>query len=129
MAFASLSACQLGAPGEALALRSSETPTDMVTAIAASAQKCWFGERAAAFSQYRLADETNSPAGRPRLLLVPKNEPTALPLLVIQAEQRGSAGTGTYTELQAYGPLLAGPLGKSVENDVRRWAGGTADCG
>lgn len=127
-AAALLSACQIAGPGDALSLRTGKAPVDMVTGIAAAAQKCWFGERRAAFAQYRLADEANSPAGRPRLLLVPKGDPTALPLLVIQAEQRGASASGTFTELQAYGPLLDGPLGAGIERDVKRWAGGAANC-
>lgn len=124
----SLAGCQLGAPSDALSLKSKNDPTDIMVAVGKAAQTCWFKSKDRAFTGYRLADEVNSPAGRPRLLLVPRRDPGALPALVIQAETRGDAATGTFSDVQAYGPLLSSPHGKRITDDVRRWAGGDSSC-
>lgn len=120
--------CRVGQPSDALTLRSERAPTDILVAVALAAQKCWYADNEQAFADYRLADEVHSSAGRPRLLLVPRRDPTGLPLLVVQAERRGGEASGTFSEIQAYGPLLAGPHGKRITDDVRRWAGGNDDC-
>lgn len=127
-AISMLAACQVGAPSEALSLKSGSTPTEVVLAIGRSAQTCWFKTKDHAFAGYRLADEVNSPSGRPRVLLVPRRDPSALPVLVIQAEKKGDKASGTYTDVQAYGPLLASPHGSRITGDVRRWASGDTAC-
>jgi hypothetical protein len=123
-----LSACQPGLPSQALTLKSESQPTDVMVAVARSAQDCWFRSNDRAFREYRLADEVNSPAGRPRILLVPRQDPAALPLLVVQAEQRGDLASGRYTDIQTFGPILASPSGKRIADDVRRWSGGDRAC-
>jgi hypothetical protein len=123
-----LAACQLGAPSEALSLKSNDDATQIIVAIATAAQICWFKSKDIAFSGYRLANEVNSHAGRPRVLLVPKRDPGALPLLVIQAERRGDAASGTYTDIQTFGPILSSSHGKRITDDVKRWSDGNRDC-
>lgn len=123
----SLAACQLG-PSQALSLKSNDDATQIMVAIATAAQTCWFKSRDIAFSGYRLANEVNSPAGRPRVLLVPKRDPSALPLLVIQAERRGDTASGTYTDIQTFGPILSSSHGKRITDDVKRWSNGNRDC-
>ena len=73
-------------------------PLPLIATIGKAMQKCWFKSGHAAFKPFRMADESNSYAGRPRLLLVPKNNPAGLPKLVIQAQK--TKGT---TNLQVYG--------------------------
>ncbi len=124
----SLAACQIGAPSDALSLRSATEPTDVMVAVAEAAQNCWFKSGDKAFSGYRMADEVNSHAGRPRILLVPKKDPGALPLLVVQAETKGDKASGAYTHVQAFGPVLSGGSGKRITDDVQRWADGSNDC-
>ena len=123
----SLAACQLG-PSQALSLKSNDDATQIMVAIASAAQTCWFKSKDIAFSGYRLANEVNSPAGRPRVLLVPKRDPAALPLLVIQAERRGDTASGTYTDIQTFGPILSSSQGKRITDDVKRWSSGNKDC-
>jgi hypothetical protein len=123
-----LGACQLGAPSEALNLRSNTDATPIMVSIAGAAQNCWFASRDRAFLNYRLAEEVNSHAGRPRILLVPKADPSGLPHLVIQAERRGDAATGKYTDVQTYGPMLSTASGKRITEDVARWADGNTSC-
>lgn len=123
-----LAGCQTGIPSDALSLKSDTAPTSIMVSVAKAAQQCWFKSRDSAFSGYRLANEVNSPAGRPRILLVPKRDPGALPLLVVQAEKKGSNTSGAYTDIQAFGPILASGNGKRITDDVRRWASGNSNC-
>ncbi|MEM7462057.1 MAG: hypothetical protein AAF362_05200 [Pseudomonadota bacterium] len=123
-----LSACQTGSPSDALTLKSKQDATAVMVKIAKAAQACWFKSSEIAFRSYRLANEVNSPAGRPRILLVPKSDPSALPLLVVQAEQKGDTATGKFTEIQAFGPILSTSSGSRITNDVKRWSGGNNNC-
>jgi hypothetical protein len=124
-----VSGCRNIGTSEALALKSSDAPTAIMVDIAKSAQTCWFKSDDRAFSGFRLANEVNSPAGRPRVLLVPKHDPSALPLLVIQAEHRnGAPGAGRYTDIQAFGPILATVNGKRITDDIQRWTSGNQRC-
>ena len=121
-------ACQTGAPSAPQSIRSSKKPNDVIVSIARTAQTCWFKSKDNAFKSYRLANETNAYAGRPRFLLVPKSDPGGLPHLVVQAETKGDSTSGTYTNIQTYGPLLETPNGKRITDDVKRWSGGSAAC-
>ncbi len=123
-----ISGCQTGASSEALSVRSQEKPTPLIVTVAKNAQKCWFKSGDNAFKAYKLANEVNSHSGRPRILLVPRNNPGGLPQLVVQAEQKGSASSGTYTNMQAYGPLLGTSSGKRITDDVKRWSAGNSSC-
>ena len=91
--------------------------------IARQAQTCWFVNKDPAFAKYRMATELNSPAGRPRILIVPKNNPKGLPTLVVQAERIvGIAGVSTF------GPLLDTKDGPRIQNSISNWAGGSTGC-
>ena len=120
--------CQTGAPSEGLSMRSKQEPVELMVAVARNAQKCWFKSGDRAFRSFKIANETNSHSGRPRILLVPKTDPGGLPQLVVQAEKKGAASSGTFTNIQAYGPLLATSSGKRITDDVRRWSDGNAKC-
>ncbi|WP_157015407.1 hypothetical protein [Mesorhizobium xinjiangense] len=113
-----LTACQSGsgpaASGKSAALQTMER-------IAIHAHKCWFASKDPDFRSYRLADELNSFSGRPRFLLVPAQAPELRPLLVVQAE-------GPRPDLQAFGPLMDGPLGSRIAADIRRWNAGSSAC-
>ncbi|GIL00815.1 MAG: hypothetical protein BroJett030_07140 [Alphaproteobacteria bacterium] len=125
---AALPACQVGGSSRVLALKGEAAPTEIILAVARAAQTCWFKSADSAFAAYRLADEVNSPAGRPRVLLVPRRDPSALPVLVIQAETKGTTASGTFSDIQAYGPLLSSAHGERIAGDVRRWASGDNAC-
>jgi hypothetical protein len=90
--------------------------------VAIAAHRCWFESKDEAFSGYSFANELNSFSGRPRFLLVPKDDFGGKPLLVVQAQ--GSAG-----QVEAFGPLMEGPQAARIAADVRRWAGGNDGCG
>ena len=124
-----LSACQSGgSPSQSLSVNSKKPPVDAMVSIAQAAQKCWFKSKDAAFRDLRMSNEINSPAGRPRFLLVKKVDPNGLPLLVVQAEQRGDGASGTFTNIQTFGPMLQTSSGKRITDDVRRWSTGSKTC-
>ncbi|GGA84491.1 hypothetical protein GCM10011491_10020 [Brucella endophytica] len=89
--------------------------------MALAANSCWFKSNDPAFRPYRLAPELNSFTGRPRILVVPGKNPTARPLLVVQAEGRPA-------KLEAFGPLMHQANGGRISSDVRRWAAGDSRC-
>lgn len=89
--------------------------------VAIAAHKCWFASRDPAFKPYRFANELNSMSGQPRFLLVPAKNYGGKPLLVVQA-------TGGSSKVDAFGPLLAEPLGQRIGADLRRWTSGDPSC-
>jgi len=90
--------------------------------VAQAAYRCWFKSGDAAFRNYSFANELNNFSGRPRFLLVPKNNYGGRPLLVVQAE--GAAG-----RVETFGPLLDQAQGSRVNADIARWASGNTSCG
>jgi len=125
---AGLVACQSGQPGKPLSYNTKSSASDTIVSIGRTVQKCWFKTGDPVFTKFKMASEVNSYAGRPRLLLVPKNNPGGLPVLVIQAEKRGSGASGTFTNVQAFGPLLSENNGSRIVADVKRWTDGSTTC-
>ena len=124
-----VTACQnSGSPSANLSISSGQKPTLAVAAIAKTAQKCWFKSGDKNFAGMRMSNEVNSYAGRPRFLVVKRSDPNGLPLLVVQAEKRGSSTNGTYTNIQTFGPLLQTSNGKRITDDVSRWSRGNREC-
>lgn len=123
-----LAACQSGAPSENLSINSKQKPAQIVAAIAKTAHRCWLKSGDKAFSDFRISSEVNALAGRPRFLLVKRADPNGLPHLVVQAETRGDASSGTYTKIEAFGPLLQTGSGERITDDVSRWSKGSTAC-
>lgn len=103
-----------GSGGKSAALRNMEQ-------VATAAHRCWFASKDPAFSPYSFANELNSFSGRPRFLLVPRNNYGGRPLLVVQAA--GAAG-----RVETFGPLTEGPLASRISGDVARWSAGNSAC-
>ena len=80
------------------------------------AHQCWLPD--ADFKAYGIIPELDT-TGTPRILLIPRGKPRALPNLVIAAN--GS-------DLQIYGPLAASPLAPRIGADVSRWSKGGVGC-
>ena len=125
-----LTACQMkpAEPKLSTSMRTSTKPELAVAKIAKIAQKCWFKSGDKAFKQYRLANEVSSFVGQPRFLLVPQKNPGGLPLLVVQAVQKGKTASGKFTNINAFGPLLQSAHGKRILGDVNRWNKGDTKC-
>jgi hypothetical protein len=90
--------------------------------VALGARECWFRSKDPAFKAYRLAPELTSQNGRPRILIVPAQNPNGLPLAVVEA-------SGNPARLSAFGPLMSQPLGRRITSDVNRWVAGGDGCG
>jgi len=117
------SACQSGGPAGEFELSVKQQPRKLMVTIARNMQKCWFKGISPVFRKFRMANEVNSYAGKPRLLLVPKNNPTGLPSLVVQAQQNEKL-----TRLHVFGPLLATHAGKLISTDLNNWTTGKNTC-
>jgi hypothetical protein len=89
--------------------------------VAIAAHKCWIASKDPAFKPYQMANELNSFSGTPRFLLVPAKHYGGKPLLVVQAK-------GNSSRVDAFGPLLDGPLGSRIGSDIARWQAGNPAC-
>lgn len=115
------SACiKTTAPGN-LELASSESALKTMEHVALTANRCWFKSGKADFKSYGLAPELQSYSGRPRILLVPHNNPTGRPVLVVVAE-------GTPARVSVFGPLMSTSMGNSIADDLDRWVKGSHQC-
>jgi len=123
-----LAACQTKKPPLTTSMNTSQKPEVAVARIAKVAQKCWFKSGDKAFKTYRIANEVNSFAGQPRFLVVPRKNPGGLPLLVVQAQQKGTVASGKFTNINAFGPLLKSESGQRILSDVNRWSKGNTAC-
>jgi hypothetical protein len=123
VSLAALAGCQSsGKPGPgALAFSSSKAALPTMERVALAANSCWFKSGDSSFKPYRLAPELNSYSGRPRILVVPGNNPGGRPLLVVHAE-------GNPAKVEAFGPLMSNSVGNRIAADVRRWADGQSAC-
>jgi hypothetical protein len=109
-----LAGCQSSAP----ATGSFADAGALHASVSKAMEDCWFSGDPA-FAAYVYTPEIN--AGTPRILVVPKNEPTGLPLLVVE-----SKSTST---VDFFGPLLASAEGPRIRADLGRWSQGGTGCG
>jgi hypothetical protein len=84
--------------------------------INSSAYECWRGDKA--FKAYGIIPELDT-TGTPRILVIPKGKPQALPKLVITAVGKS---------VQTFGPLAQSSLAPRINADVARWAAGGTEC-
>jgi len=109
-----LAGCVTKAP-DGWHVNSDKAALPLMERITLAAARCWFQSPNDDFTPYRLAPELNSFTNRPRLLLVPRQNPTALPLLVIEA-------SGNPARLSAYGPLMQDKMSRRITRDLANWA-------
>ncbi|QND53342.1 hypothetical protein HB779_16695 [Phyllobacterium sp. 628] len=120
MALAGCQSPSKSGPGS-LAFGSDKAALATMERVAIAANNCWFKSKDPSFKPYRLAPELNSYSGRPRILVVPANNPGDRPLLVVHAE-------GNPAKVEAFGPLMSHSSGNRIAADVRRWAAGQSSC-
>ncbi len=117
-----LSACATRAP-DYLEYAAYQDTNSVAIRIADRVGTCWFDGDNDTFAGFAYAPELNSFSGKPRILIVPKNDPAGLPQLVIEV----STGKRT-TVVKLFGPLLATSRGTAIQADVERWADGGTQC-
>ena len=100
-------------------------PKSTMVNVARQVQNCWFAKNGGdpALKDYTMAPEVNSHTGKPRILIVPKNDPGGLPKLVAQAERRQDS-----TSFTTFGPLLGTADGPRLDASLRAWARGSTPC-
>lgn len=101
------------------AAQPSQAAYTLYSRLAKAMDQCWFGPNATDFAQYVYSPEPNA-AGGPRILVVPKNAPHELPVLVVEITAVGG--------LNVYGPLAGTSLSTRIAADLRRWLGGSDSC-
>ena len=84
--------------------------------VNANANSCWLKDKS--FKSIGIVPELDT-TGTPRILVIPKGKPQALPQLVISASGRS---------VQVFGPLATSPLAPRINADVSRWAAGGSGC-
>jgi len=113
-AAAALAGCQSAGTSDTGTFAEAQT---LFLALQETMTTCWFSGDPS-FAAYVYTPEIN--AGTPRILIVPKGKPTALPLLVVEAKGRANA--------DVYGPLLASAAGPRIRADLDRWIRGGRRC-
>jgi len=99
------------------------SPQSTMVGVAKQVQSCWFAKKDPALKGYTMAPEINSYTGKPRILIVPKNNPGGLPKLVAQAERLNGR-----TNFTTFGPLLSSAAGPRLDASLRAWAQGSRTC-
>lgn len=112
-----LSACQGGkAPTTGGSGQSAGSQAVAVLQLVNQAgMNCWFSSKDAEFKALRLIPELDTVYGRPRLLVLKRNSPQSLPVMVIEAH-------GNPTTIETYGPLAQTALGSRINADIKRWS-------
>ena len=116
---AALAACQMtGGGGGSSSLGSPDDAYLLSTKLAENIGRCWFAPNETAFAGYVYSPERN--AGVSRILVVRKNQPQSLPVLVVEAKGSSSA--------DVYGPLAGSATGPRIRADIERWTKGGTGC-
>ncbi|SEQ06993.1 hypothetical protein SAMN05216548_102311 [Faunimonas pinastri] len=89
-------------------------PTDNVVE---NIRACWFQGNRPAFAGLSYTPE--SYANHPRVLIVPRSDPTGLPKLVVDING---------TQVRAYGPLLGTSEGPTITQNLQKWIAGGSGC-
>lgn len=116
-----LGACAVGPANPNPSGATADSGLDRLERLTLTANRCWFKSGDPAFARYSLAPELSSFSGRPRFLLVPRGQPEARPLLVVEA-QSGSA------DIAVYGSLMNEALASRIDTDLARWRAGGNAC-
>jgi hypothetical protein len=115
-------ACQT-APKDYAEFGSRQDPVTTAARIAENVGACWFADSRVAFADYSYAPELTSYSGRPRVLIVPADDPAGLPVLVMEASREDRE-----TRVKLFGPLMASAEASAITRDVERWASGATGC-
>ncbi len=87
-------------------------------------RRCWYGSGKNDFNSYAAESDVNPLFKRARILLLPKDNLEAKPVLIIEAVNKNSS----QATVSAYGPLMNGPQASRITNDLKRWVSGSRAC-
>ena len=110
-----LSACA-PASGPTAGAGSNSAAVATLQKVNSQAHACWLKDRD--FADYGIVPELDT-TSTPRLLIVPRGKPQALPVAVIVASANNA---------QFYGPLSTSPLAGRINRDISGWASGKSSC-
>lgn len=96
----------------------------LATLMSEQIRKCWYGAGASGFSDYAAESDVNPVFNRARILLVPKNDLEAKPLLIVEATNKNTS----QATVSAYGPLMQGAQAARINADLKRWTSGSQAC-
>lgn len=113
-------AATLFASPAARAAANSDRAYNMAVRLMPVIKKCWIDSGDAAFAGYVYSPEPNATNG-PRILIVPRTDPSAPPALVIEISNSGG-------HVDVYGPLATSPSAPRISADLRRWLDGSLSC-
>ncbi|WP_306118003.1 MULTISPECIES: hypothetical protein [unclassified Roseitalea] len=124
LSLAGLAGCQTFEPpgGPLEAQVDADTALVALQRINERALECWVRSGDRRFAPYALVPELDTAAGAPRILVVARGEPQALPELVITA-------TGDPVRLTTFGPLAGRGLSGRINRDILAWSAGRQGCG
>ncbi|HMN88045.1 MAG TPA: hypothetical protein PKA74_18975 [Bauldia sp.] len=115
-------AVALAATALPAAAQSSDLAYNTATRVGAAIETCWFKSGDGAFASYVYSPEPNA-SGGPRILIVPRDQPAATPLLAIQfIEMKGGIS------IRAFGPLATSSQAPRIGADLKRWLAGGTGC-
>nr|WP_306267506.1 hypothetical protein [Pararhizobium sp. IMCC3301] len=97
---------------------------ELATLVSGQIRKCWFGAGGSGFSAYAAESDINPQFKRARILLLPKDDLEAKPLLVIEAVNKNASRA----TISAYGPMMQGAQGNRITADLNRWTSGSQAC-
>jgi hypothetical protein len=108
-------------PTNYIQFHAGQDPATIARHLAEKVGACWFDGKHRAFADYSYAPEPG--ASSTRILIVPKEEPHGLPLLVVEVlkAKRG-------TDVRLFGPLMQSGEADAIRRDISRWTGGARDC-
>lgn len=87
-------------------------------------RKCWYGSAGSDFSAYAAESDINPLFKRARILLLPKDDLEAKPVLVVEAIDKNSS----QATVSSYGPLMRSAQGSRITADLKRWTSGSQAC-
>ncbi|MFD0918088.1 hypothetical protein ACFQ14_16920 [Pseudahrensia aquimaris] len=118
-----LAGCNAKTPADSVSSDRSANPQVTMTRVAKAMRNCWFTKKDPALRGFSMSPELNSLSGKPRILIVPRNNPGGLPKMVVQAERIGGR-----TQLTSFGPLVQSNDGPRLVAAVNNWGRGRTAC-
>ena len=98
----------------------SDKAYNLATHLSSAIKKCWIDSGDTTFANYVYSPEPNATNG-PRILIVPRANPSANPDLVIEINTSGG-------HVSVYGPFATSGQASRIGADLQRWIAGGDAC-